>query len=78
MGMPATRVGVGGGGGQQERQAGAHARRAGSLGPAQEGLCNLPGAGSRAIALQEVETPSSPEQPRLPPAILLLASTCPS
>lgn len=50
------------GSGQRERR---------SPGPPQQGLCNLPGAGSRAGAPQEVEPP------RLPPVTLLRASTCP-
>lgn len=56
----------------QQRQWPAERR---SPGPLQEGLCNLPGAGSRAGAPQEVETPGLPCA--APPATCHPASTCP-
>lgn len=47
-------------GGQPRVSRGSGRRERLSPGPLQEGLCNLPGAGSRAGAPQEVEPPGLP------------------
>lgn len=52
------------------RLAGALARREGSLGPAQEGLCKLPRGRHGGPRPQEVEPQGSLVQPRLSPATL--------